>query len=84
VIAWDYGDPHAIDAMLNEFSLLVAPRAGGFTVPDHLSDRVRGLDVAPGFEDVSSTEVRERIAAGRPWEHLVPASIVDLVRKIYA
>jgi nicotinate-nucleotide adenylyltransferase len=83
VINWDYGEEGAIDRMMDEFSFLVAPRATAFTAPEHLRHRVRALDVAPGFADVSSTEVRERIAAGRPWEHLVPASIVDLVRKIY-
>ncbi len=83
VIAWDYGETVAIDRMLEEFSFLVAPRATQFVAPEHLRHRVRALDVAPGFEDVSSTEVRERIAAGKQWEHLVPESIVDLVRSIY-
>ena len=83
VIHWDYGEAGAIDRMLDEFSLLVAPRTNGFSPPEHLGHRVRALDVAPGFADVSSTEVRDRIAAGKPWEHLVPESIIDLVRKIY-
>jgi nicotinate-nucleotide adenylyltransferase len=83
VIGWDYGEPGSIDRMLEEFSLLVAPRAGGFVAPEHLRHRVRALEVMAGFEDVSSTEVRERIAAGKPWEHLVPEPIVGLVRTIY-
>ena len=83
VIHWDYGEPGAIDRMLEEFSLLVAPRANGFAPPEHLSYRVQALPVAPGFAEVSSTEVRDRIAAGERWEHLVPESIVDLVSKIY-
>ena len=83
VIAWDYGETGAIERMLEEFSFLVAPRAAVFAAPDHLRHRVRALEVAPGFEDVSSTKVRERIAAGKPWEHLVPESIVALVRRIY-
>jgi nicotinate-nucleotide adenylyltransferase len=83
VIAWDYGEPGAIDRMLEEFSLLVAPRVNGFIPPAHLTHRVRSLAVAPGFEEISSTQVRERIAAGKPWEHLVPESIVHLVRAIY-
>lgn len=84
VIAWDYGEPGAIDKMLAEFSLLVAPRATPFTPPDRLRHRIRRLEVAPGFEDVSSTEVRDRIASGKPWEHLVPEQIADLVREIYS
>jgi nicotinate-nucleotide adenylyltransferase len=83
VITWDYGEPGAIDRMLEEFSFLVAPRAAAFAPPEHLRHRVRSLDVAPGFENVSSTQVRDRIAAGMPWKHLVPESIVDLVRGIY-
>ncbi len=83
VLGWDYGEPGAIDRMLEEFSFLVAPRTKRFTPPAHLSHRVRSLAVAPGFEDISSTEVRDRIAAGKPWEQLVPESIVDLVRTIY-
>jgi cytidyltransferase-like protein len=83
VITWDYGEAGAIDRMLEEFSFLVAPRATEFAPPEHLCHRVRPLAVASGFEDVSSTEVRDRIAAGMPWEHLVPESIVDLVRRIY-
>ena len=34
------------------------------------------------FDEVSSTEVRLRIAAGE-WEHLVPAPNVELVGAIY-
>lgn len=83
VIGWDYGEPGAIDRMLEEFSFLVAPRAKSFIPPGHLSHRVQSLAVAPGFEEISSTEVRERIAAGKPWEHLVPEPIVAMVRTIY-
>jgi nicotinate-nucleotide adenylyltransferase len=83
VFTWDYGEPGAIDRMLEEFSFLVAPRATAFAAPEHLRHRMRSLDVAPGFEDVSSTQVRDRIAAGMPWEHLVPESIIGLVRAIY-
>jgi cytidyltransferase-like protein len=84
VITWDYGEPGAIDRMLEEFSFLVAPRATAFTPPLHFRHRVRSLDVAPGFEDMSSTQVRDRITAGKSWEHLVPESIIDIVRAIYS
>lgn len=83
VIRWDYGEPGAIDRMLQEFSLLVAPRATPFEPPEHLSHRVQSLPVATGFEEVSSTEVRDRVASRKPWEQMVPESIVDLVSKIY-
>jgi nicotinate-nucleotide adenylyltransferase len=83
VLTWDYGTPGAVEQMLQEFGLLVAARQGEFTPPEHLRSRVRALRIADGFDDHSSTEVRRRIAAGEPWEHLVPENIVDLVRRIY-
>jgi nicotinate-nucleotide adenylyltransferase len=84
IIDWDYGEPGAIDKMLEEFSLLVAEREGVYEPPPHLRHRVRHLPLDSSFDDVSSTDVRRRIAAGEPWEHMVPASIADHVRKIYA
>ena len=84
IIHWDYGEPGAIEKMLKEFSLLVAERGGTYQPPAHLRHRVHRLALAEDFSDVSSTEVRRRIAAGEPWEHLVPSPIVDHVRRIYA
>jgi nicotinate-nucleotide adenylyltransferase len=84
VIDWDYGEPGAIEKMLANFSLLVAERGGTYQAPAHLRHRVHHLDLDKDFSDVSSTEVRRRIAAGEPWEHLVPAAITDRVRRIYA
>ncbi len=84
IIHWDYGDPRAIEKMLDEFSLLVAERGGRYEAPAHLRHRVHALALAEDFSDVSSTEVRRRIAAGEPWEHLVPEAIIDQVRRIYA
>ncbi len=84
VIAWDYGEPNAINRMLEEFSLLVAPRATHFAPPEHLRHRIQALPMAHGYQEISSTEVRARLASGAPWEHLTPDPIVDLVRRIYA
>lgn len=83
VIRWDYGEPGAIERMLEEFRLLVAYRRGDFAAPAHLRHRVETLALAGDFDGVSSTEVRQRIAAGRAWEHLVPEPIVEIVRQIY-
>ena len=83
IIHWDYGEAGAIEKMLEEFSLLVAERGGTYEPPAHLRHRVRQLPLAEDFSDVSSTEVRRRIAAGEAWEHLVPSAIVDQVRRIY-
>ena len=43
IIHWDYGDPRAIEKMLDEFSLLVAERGGRYEAPAHLRHRVHAL-----------------------------------------
>jgi nicotinate-nucleotide adenylyltransferase len=83
VLHWDYGEPGAIERMLKEFGLLVASRQGEHVPPEHLSSRVRPLPLDRDYDEFSSTEVRRRIAAGEPWEHLVPEQIVELAREIY-
>ena len=84
VIHWDYGDPRAIERILETFRLLVASRQGELDAPPHLRHRVEPLRLAGDFDDVSSTEVRRRIAAGLAWEHLVPEPIIEMVRRVYA
>jgi len=83
VVSWDYGETGAIDRILDEFQLLVAARQGDYTAPAGLRQRVHPLPLAGPYDDVSSSDVRRRISAGEPWEHLVPESIVEMVRRIY-
>jgi nicotinate-nucleotide adenylyltransferase len=83
VLQWNYGRPGAVEEMFREFELLVADRQGRFEPPPEFRDRIHTLHVR-AVDDVSSTEVRERIARGEPWEHLVPEGIVDRVRAIYS
>ncbi len=83
IIHWDYGEAGAIERMLDEFSLLVAERGGTYEAPAHLRHRVHRLALEEDLSEVSSTEVRRRIAAGEPWEHLVPEAIVEHIRRIY-
>ena len=84
VIDWDYGEAPGIEEILTEFSIMVAERGGSYEAPEHLRHRVHRLELDSDFSNVSSTEVRRRIAAGEPWEHLVPDTITEHVRKIYA
>jgi nicotinate (nicotinamide) nucleotide adenylyltransferase len=84
ILTWDYGRPGVVEEMLGEFELLVAPRGGHFAPPAEYRDRIHALEVGSGHEEVSSTEVRERIARGEPWEHLVPERIRERVREIYS
>ena len=37
-------------------------------------------EVAPEKKGISGSELRLRISDGRPWEHLVPPSVADLVK----
>jgi nicotinate (nicotinamide) nucleotide adenylyltransferase len=84
ILTWDYGREGVVEEMLAEFQLLVAPRGGTYPVPASLRHRVHPLRVRQDHSHVSSTEVRERIARGQPWEHLVPKPIAHRVRTIYS
>jgi nicotinate-nucleotide adenylyltransferase len=83
IAGWDYGREGAFQDMLRDFDLLVAPRAGEYRPDEGLDASIRLLRLPENFDLVSATEVRERIAGGRPWEHLVPAAIRDRVRALY-
>jgi nicotinate-nucleotide adenylyltransferase len=84
ILNWDYGRTGVVEEMLAEFELLVAPRGGHFSPPVEYRHRIHALNIGSGHEEVSSTEVRERIARGEPWEHLVPENIREQVREIYS
>ncbi len=83
IVAWDYGVPGAIEKMLEEFRLLVAARRGEYSPPPRLAHAIGRLELDGEFEHVSASEVRQRIAAGAAWEHLVPAAVRDQVRRLY-
>lgn len=83
ILHWDYGEPGAIERMLEEFRLLVAARRGECSLPPTLAPAIGRLELSGEFDHVSATEVRRRIAAGEPWEHLVPATVHDQVRRLY-
>jgi nicotinate-nucleotide adenylyltransferase len=83
IVSWDYGEPATLREMLDRFELLVAPREGDYRPPAGAESRIRPLALEGQFDRVSATEVRQRIARGEAWEHLVPEPTVDLVREIY-
>lgn len=82
VVSWSYSEG-SIDEMLREFGLLVASRDGDYDPPDHLGHAITAL-ICANYDEVSSSAVRDRIAAGLPWEDLVPQPIVEAVREIYS
>lgn len=83
ILTWDYADGVTAESLLEQFGLLVAPRAGVFHPPAHLSHRIRSLDLAPEWSDISSTAVRERLARGESWQHLVPEPLHAAVARLY-
>ncbi|MGD0013004.1 MAG: adenylyltransferase/cytidyltransferase family protein [Bryobacteraceae bacterium] len=83
IVAWDYGRAGAIREQLAEYRLLVAPRGRPYQPPPELSDRIHALPFPGDYQEVSATEVRERIRRGEPWEHLVPEAIVRVAREVY-
>jgi nicotinate-nucleotide adenylyltransferase len=83
VAGWAYGRAGAFHEQLSEYRLLVAPRHGGYAAAPDLADRIYALAVGDAYNNVSATEVRERIRSGAPWEQMVPREIVEMVREIY-
>ncbi|HXB68458.1 MAG TPA: hypothetical protein VNY05_09450 [Candidatus Acidoferrales bacterium] len=83
IVNWDYGDPGALGAMLRQFDLLVAARSGEYAPPSEFRHAIRPLELAGEFDHVSATEVREKIARGEAWEHLVPPAARRLAGEIY-
>ena len=83
VVNWDYGRPGAFIEMLGGFELLVARRGGDFQVSPEMRTRIHSLPVPSTYEEVSATQVRDRIARGQSWQHLVPETIAGLAEELY-
>jgi nicotinate (nicotinamide) nucleotide adenylyltransferase len=82
-LGWDYGKPGVIAEMLEEFDLLVAARQGDVQRPAGLESRIHTLAMPPEYDDLSASSIRGKIARREAWQHLVPESIVGLVREHY-
>lgn len=87
IVTWDYGIPNALPGafadMLREFHLLVAPRDGEYVIPFEHRHAIATLPLAPEYQAMSATDVRERISTGSEWRHLVPPAIHEEVLAIY-
>jgi len=84
IAGWDYGRPGAFADMLRQFDLLVAGRSGEYAPAPEFRHAIHRLPLSGDFDRVSATDVRDRIARGEQWEHLVPAPIRLLAARIYA
>ena len=68
----------APDRILARAHLLAVPRPGGCDIPSSLDGHYTLLKFSE--TDLSSTEVRARIAAGEPCDDVLPAAVVDTIR----
>jgi nicotinic acid mononucleotide adenylyltransferase len=84
IVNWRYDAHPSIEAQLDEFGLLVAPRQGLYVPPPGLERRIRGLEIGEEFQRMSSTDLRERIARGEPWAHLAPERLRDRIARLYS
>jgi nicotinic acid mononucleotide adenylyltransferase len=78
-----FGITGAFIEMLGGFELLVARRGGDFQVSPEMRTRIHSLPVPSTYEEVSATQVRDRIARGQSWQHLVPETIAGLAEELY-
>lgn len=84
IAGWDYGRPGAFAEMLGQFDLLVAGRSGEYMPAPEFRHAIHSLPLSGDLDRVSATDVRDRIARGERWEHLVPAAIHAHVARIYS
>jgi nicotinate-nucleotide adenylyltransferase len=85
ILTWPYDDPAAALAkMFAGFQLLVFHRQGSLDLPENplvqkYANRIHTLEMRENLDHISSTEVRQRIRAGRPIEGLVPAELASYI-----
>ena len=83
IATWDYGRAGVFDEMLRKYTLLVAARAGEYLASARHRDRIITLPVSGQLGEISSTEIRRRIARNEEWRHLVPRAVAETVARIY-
>lgn len=83
IAAWDYGAPGVFDEFVRRHRLLVAARAGDYEPAGHHRELISRLPMDSSWDEVSSSEVRRRIANGEDWRALVPPGIAEIVENSY-
>ncbi len=84
IVNWPYEVGGSIAQQLQAYDLLVAPRQGPYVPPPDLADAIQALPMTGDWDEVSSTHVRQAIANGSPWRHLVPEEITAEVARLYS
>ncbi len=80
-VRWDYGELPPFSEQLREFQMLVASREGEYSVPAEYAGRIHLLEMPAGYDEDSSSAVRELIRAGGEWERLVPEGVARRIRE---
>jgi nicotinate (nicotinamide) nucleotide adenylyltransferase len=80
---WNYATPGTFEEMLLRYRLLVAARHGEYEPARHHSSRILKLPMQATWDDVSSSEVRRRIASGEDWKKFVPPDLAGMIAQLY-
>ena len=83
IAGWDYGKPGVFDDLVRRHRLLVAARNGEYQPDTRHLTRVSRLPMEDAWDEVSSSEVRRRIATGENWRDLVHPAIRGIIEKLY-
>ena len=83
IAAWDYGAPGVFDDFVRRYKLLVAARRGEYEPAAQHRNFISTLPMESSWDDVSSSEVRRRIAGGKDWRALVPDAIAESVEAAF-
>jgi nicotinate-nucleotide adenylyltransferase len=83
IAAWDYGAAGFFDDFVSRYRLLVAARAGDYEPASQHKERISRLPMESSWDEVSSSEVRRRIAEGSDWRSLVPPAIAGIAEDLY-
>jgi nicotinate-nucleotide adenylyltransferase len=87
ILTWEYTDTTAaLHQMFTAFQLIVCDRDGAFHIPDdpRLSayhHRLHRCVLPARYNDISSTEVRERCQQRLPLDNLVPAAVARYIQE---
>jgi nicotinic acid mononucleotide adenylyltransferase len=84
IATWDYGSPGVFDDLVRRHRLLVAARHGEYAPDRRHGGRISRLPMDAAWDEVSSSEVRRRIALGEVWQDLVHPAISGHIEEFYA
>ena len=82
-VTWDYGEMEPFSEQIKHFKLLVGSRRGTYVVAPEHSGRILPFDIPRGYDNVSSTRIREAIRSGKEWGYSVPGAIRGEVARAY-